>query len=178
MSEDILQRLEKQLLSAGPKDILWKYKNDTIYRKHTQYVPQVKERVKEVVNRPAEEIVEAAREPKKEPVNEVVNKPVRKSVKNVKSVTVKPLDIILQETNTFPQAIDKVKDKLIEVLSMQEYIKVFGAKKSAEMMTGIVNNKWNKSTALFLSFLFDKTVVYNQENILYNRDKNNGTILI
>jgi hypothetical protein len=191
MSEDILQRLEKQLLSAGPKDILWKYKCDTIYRKHTQYVPQVKERPNEVADKPVAvhvnevadkpvvvHVNEVADKPVAVHVNEVVNRPVRRTVKHVKSVSVKPLDIILQETNTFPQAIDKVKDKLIEVLSMQEYIKVFGAKKSAEMMTGVVNNKWNKSTALFLSFLFDKTVVYNQENILYNKDKNNGSILI
>jgi hypothetical protein len=90
----------------------------------------------------------------------------------------KPLDVILQETNTFPQAVDKVKDKLIEVLSSNEYTKVFGAKKSAEMMTGIVNNKWNKSTVLFLSFLFDKAVVYNEDIILYNKEKNNGTIYL
>ncbi len=188
----MLRLLEKELPHAGPKDILWKYKSYNAYNKHTQHVPQIvekpanepmKETIMETIMKP---IMEPANEPMKESIMEPANEPMKetkavrtpKAVKAKKETSIKPLDVILQETNTFPHAIDKVKGKLVEVLSLQEYIKVFGAKKSAEMMTGIVNNKWNKSTALFLSFLFDKTIVYLQENILYNKEKNNGVIII
>ena len=45
-------------------------------------------------------------------------------------------------------------------------------------MSGIVNNRWNKSTALFISFLLDKEVYYNDKTILYNKEKNGGRITI
>lgn len=93
--------------------------------------------------------------------------------------TIKPLDVILRETNTLSIDLEHVKNKLIEAVSRPDYVKVFGVKKSAEIMSGIVNNRWNKSVALFISFLFDKTVVYNNEQILYNKNNsNNGCIAI
>ena len=45
-------------------------------------------------------------------------------------------------------------------------------------MSGIVNNRWNKATALFISFLFDKEVYYNDNIVIYNKEKNNGRITI
>ena len=93
--------------------------------------------------------------------------------------TIKPLDVILRETNTLSIDLEHVKNKLIEAVSRPDYVKVFGVKKSAEIISGIVNNRWNKSVALFISFLFDKTVVYNNEQILYNKNNsNNGCIAI
>jgi hypothetical protein len=38
-------------------------------------------------------------------------------------------------------------------------------------MSGIVNNRWNKSIALFISFLFDKSINYNSNIITYNKEK-------
>jgi len=89
----------------------------------------------------------------------------------------KPIEIILSETCTFNTNTSFVKQNLINFISKQEFSKVFGMKKSAEIMTGIVNNKWNISTALFISFLFDKEVNYNNTKIIYNKEKNTGIIL-
>jgi hypothetical protein len=50
--------------------------------------------------------------------------------------------------------------------------------KCAEIMSGIVNNRWNKSTVLFISFLLDKEVYYNEKVIIYNKEKNKGRITI
>jgi hypothetical protein len=179
----ILQLLENQLPFSEGCNIEWQYDDKSIFQKYVQYDASMNaaEPIPPTIS--IAPVVASLTMPltSAKPVTpEIAEKPLVKAKtvqkKIAKKDVIKPLDIILQETNTFPQAVDKVKDKLIEVLSTQEYIKVFGAKKSAEMMTGIVNNKWNKSTALFLSFLFDKTVVYNEENILYNKEKNNGII--
>ena len=39
-------------------------------------------------------------------------------------------------------------------------------------MSGIVNNRWNKSTALFISFLFEKGINYNNTIINYYKNSN------
>lgn len=178
----ILQLLENQLAFSEGCNIEWQYDDKSIFQKYVQYNTNASMNATEPIPPPISitPAVASLTTPLTAATPKIAEKPLVKAKtiqkKTGKKDVIKPLDIILQETNTFPQAVDKVKDKLIEVLSMQEYIKVFGAKKSAEMMTGIVNNKWNKSTALFLSFLFDKTVVYNEENIVYNKEKNNGII--
>ena len=38
-------------------------------------------------------------------------------------------------------------------------------------MSGIVNNRWNKSTVLFISFLFNKSVEYNDVIVSYKKDE-------
>ena len=48
--------------------------------------------------------------------------------------------------------------------------------KSSEIMSGIVNNRWNKSIALFISFLFDKSINYNNNIITYNKEKSKEVI--
>lgn len=64
------------------------------------------------------------------------------------------------------------------MISTEEFSKIFGLTKCAEIMSGIVNNRWNKSTALFISFLLDKEVYYNDKLIIYNKEKNIGRITI
>ena len=97
-------------------------------------------------------------------------------VKKTKQEVYNPLELICKETGVMQYSYEYVKAKLIDTISQNEYIKVFGAKKSAEIMSGIMNNKWNKSVALFVSFLFNKTVLYNNAEVVYNIEKNNGTI--
>jgi hypothetical protein len=87
-----------------------------------------------------------------------------------------PMKIILEESQTYDTYRDDVRDKIIKLISTKEFNKVFGITKSAEIMSGIANDRFNKSTVLFLSFLFDKCVIYNNKNIIYN--KNNGIIMI
>jgi hypothetical protein len=87
-----------------------------------------------------------------------------------------PMKIILEESLTYDTYRDDVRDKIIKFISTKEFNKVFGITKSAEIMSGIANDRFNKSTVLFISFLFDKCVIYNDKNIIYN--KNNGVIEI
>jgi hypothetical protein len=101
--------------------------------------------------------------------------------KGKKDTTIKPLDIIMKETTSFNISTEYIKDSIITLISKEEFSKVFGLTKCAEIMSGVVNNRWNKSTALFISFLFDREVYYNDKNILYNKDnkdKNGGVITI
>jgi hypothetical protein len=99
--------------------------------------------------------------------------------KGKKDTTIKPLDIIMKETTSFNISTEYIKDSIITLISKEEFSKVFGLTKCAEIMSGVVNNRWNKSTALFISFLFDREVYYNDKNILYNKDNKdkNGSVI-
>jgi hypothetical protein len=92
-----------------------------------------------------------------------------KSKKNAKKPN--PINIILEESLTCDIYKNDVKDKLISFVSSIEFSKVFGATKSAEIMSGIVNERVNKSVTLFISFLFDKRVLYNEKEIIYDKNK-------
>ena len=98
--------------------------------------------------------------------------------KKEKDTTIKPLEIIISETTSFNNSTSYVKEALVAMISKEEFAKIFGATKCAEMMSGIVNNRWNKSTALFISFLLDKEICYNDKVMLYNKEKNKGRITI
>lgn len=98
--------------------------------------------------------------------------------KSSKDMTIKPFEIIMSETLSFHNSTDYIKESLITMISKEEFSKIFGLTKCAEIMSGIVNNRWNKSTALFISFLFDKEVYYNDKIIIYNKEKNRGRISI
>jgi len=98
--------------------------------------------------------------------------------KPAKDTTVKPLNIIMNETTSFHNSTEHIKDALITLISKEEFSKIFGLTKCAEIMSGVVNNRWNKSTALFISFLLDKEVYYNDKVIIYNKEKNIGRLII
>ena len=148
-------------------DIEWKDVDLPIFSKHVQYC---KELFRE---QPVIEIIK-----EKEVILHV---PILKSKKDIvskKDITIKPLDIINRETISFNNSTEYIKDKLITLISKDEFSKIFGITKCAEIMSGIVNNRWNKSTALFISFLLDKEVYYNDNIVIYNKEKNNGRITI
>jgi len=98
--------------------------------------------------------------------------------KSAKETTIKPLNIIMNETTSFHNSTEHIKDALITLISKEEFSKIFGLTKCAEIMSGVVNNRWNKSTALFISFLLDKEVYYNDKVIIYNKEKNIGRVII
>lgn len=81
------------------------------------------------------------------------------------------INIILEESLTCDIYKNDVKEKLISFVSSNEFSKVFGITKSAEIMSGIVNERINKSVALFISFLFDKCVLYNEKEFIYDKNK-------
>ena len=101
-----------------------------------------------------------------------------KDTKDTKDSANKPLNIIISETTSFHNSTEYIKESLITMISKEEFTKVFGLTKCAEIMSGIVNNRWNKSTALFISFLLDKEVYYNEKVLIYNKEKNKGRITI
>ena len=104
--------------------------------------------------------------------------PIVKEKKSQKKTLFKPLEIILNESNTFGDFKDNIKDKLIKFITQKEFNKVFGITKSSEIMSGIVNNRWNKSTALFISFLFNKSVEYNEAILSYKKDEYKDVIYL
>jgi hypothetical protein len=109
-------------------------------------------------------------------VEDRVNTIKPRDTKVSKDKKVGPMKIILDESLSYDTFRNDVRDKIINFISSKEFAKVFGMTKSAEIMSGIANDRFNKSTALFISFLFDKCVVYNKNNIIYN--KNNGIIVV
>ena len=44
-------------------------------------------------------------------------------------------------------------------------------------MNGVVNNKWNTSLALFMSFLFNSKIIYQGKDILFKKDLINYSII-
>ena len=63
-----------------------------------------------------------------------------------------------------------MKDKLIEKISEKNYIKVFGQKKSSEIMNSIVLNKWNKSLVIFISFLLKIKFIYLNKEVVFDKE--------
>ena len=155
----------------------WKDVEPAIFNRHAQYSHATLPEVKEPLVVPE---VKEVKEVKEVPVLTKKNESVKdtKSTKSTKSTTIKPLDIIADETTAFHNSTDYIKDALITFITKDEFSKIFGMTKCAEIMSGIVNNRWNKSTALFISFLLDKEVYYNDKTILYNKEKNGGRITI
>lgn len=147
----------------------WKDVEPAIFNRHTQYLRET-----------LPEVVKEIKEIKEVKVPTKKNDSVKdtKTTKTTKTTTIKPLDIIADETTAFRNSTDYIKDALITLITKDEFSKIFGMTKCAEIMSGIVNNRWNKSTVLFISFLLDKEVYYNDKVIIYNKEKNKGRITI
>jgi len=147
----MIKLLYNKISNANDDDLIWKAKDIETYNKFSQHIEY--------------------KEPIKEPEIKPEKKPVVKAKKSQKKAILKPLEIILNESNTFGDFEENIKDKLINFITQKEFNKVFGITKSSEIMSGIVNNRWNKSTALFISFLFNKSVEYNDAIVSYKKDE-------
>ena len=92
--------------------------------------------------------------------------------KNKNKKKVLPLELICNELNLMisENTNNYIKTKITSILEDKKYIKVFGVKKTAEIVSGIVNNKWNISLVLFMSFLLDKKFIYLKKEILFNKE--------
>lgn len=154
----MIKILYDKISNANDNELLWKANNNEAYNNFSQHIEY--------------------KEPIKEPEIKPEKKPVVKEKKSQKKTLLKPLEIILNESNTFGDFQDNVKDKLIKFITQKEFNKVFGITKSSEIMSGIVNNRWNKSTALFISFLFNKSVEYNDAIISYKKDEYKDVIYL
>jgi hypothetical protein len=158
----------------------WKDVDPTIFNKHVQYTHETGIKkidiLKELKIEPTIDVCEVCEVAIKK--EKVLHKNTPIISKNKKDETIKPLDVIIKETMSFDNSTKYIKDVLITLISKEEFTKIFGLTKCAEIMSGIVNNRWNKSTALFISFLLDKEIYYNEKVVLYNKEKNIGRITI
>lgn len=195
---DILEYLQSNLLNSD--ETIWYSKDLELYNKHTQYVNKkntqnAEEFTEKLANIPklvdlqitkiAEEFTEKPEnipelvdcEPKKE--ESLLSKEITLKKKSTKKTTITstPFDIIYSLSGIFSDhSRHYVKNKIIETISQKEYIKIFGPKKSSEIMSGIVNNTWNKSLILFISFFYDKKIIYEGKEIVYNSENVNDII--
>jgi hypothetical protein len=154
---------------------LWIYEdNIPLFEKYNQFKKEVvnepiKQIKKEVVNEPIKQI-------KKEVVNEPI-KPIKKEVVN-ESIKQSPINLIINKTFTANVMKNEVRQKIIDFITEPEFSKAFGSKKSSEIVSAILRDSWNQSTALFISFLLDANVIYKDKSYLYNKDKNKFEIMI
>lgn len=160
----------------------WKDVDPTIFNKHVQYTYDAGIKKEDIIielkSEPTIDICEVCEVAinKKENVLHKNSPVISKNKK--KDETIKPLDVIINETTSFNNSTKYIKEVLITLISSEEFTKIFGLTKCAEIMSGVVNNRWNKSTALFISFLLDKEIYYNEKVVLYNKEKNIGRITI
>lgn len=89
-----------------------------------------------------------------------------------------PLELIIKYTACSDKMKQEIKQKLIELITIPEFSKAFGVKKSAEIVSAITRDAWNQSIALFVSFLLDSSVVYKDKSYLFNKDKNTKEIIV
>ena len=73
---------------------------------------------------------------------------------------------------------NEVRQKIIDFVTEPEFSKAFGTKKSGEIVSSLLRDSWNQSTALFISFLLDANIIYKDKSYLYNKEKNKIEIII
>lgn len=83
-----------------------------------------------------------------------------------------PLELIITYTETSNIMKAEIKQKLIDFITIPEFGKAFGIKKSSEIISALSRDSWNQSMALFISFLLDATVIYKDKSYLFNKEKN------
>ena len=144
-------------------ETLWTYKdNIEIFNKFNQSVihyPQEPPPPKAREEPPPK----AREEPREEP-------PLKKN--KIES----PIDLIMRLTEIDRFLKQDIKLKLIDFISIPEFSKAFGMKKSAEIMTALSKDSWNQSISLFISFLLDKNIIYKEKSYVYNKDNNDAII--
>jgi hypothetical protein len=144
------------------KETQWIYKeNKEVFDKFNQIQPVLIKSPKVIVS---QEIIQDTIKPKE-------------YIKNLKKKDT-PLDLIMEYTKSNKIMKSEVKQKLIELISIPEFGKAFGIKKSAEIISAITRDSWNQSTALFISFLLDSDIIYKEKSYLFNKEKNNQQICV
>ena len=147
-------------------ETLWTYKdNIEIFNKFNQ----------SVIHYPQEPPPKAKEEPipktREEPIPKTREEPPLK-----KNKIESPIDLIMRLTEIDRFLKQDIKLKLIDFISIPEFSKAFGIKKSAEIMTALSKDSWNQSISLFISFLLDKNIIYKDKSYVYNKDNNDAVI--
>jgi len=190
---DILQNLPS-CFDKGVIDTLWKYnERQDLYNKYSQYTsePIIEEKKTEFRESkqllynivPKEVDNETSHTTKVEQHKEIEDKVVAKNQSNIpkeqltKSKKSSPMQVIIQLSHNTDANTVYIKDKLIELISAKYFHTAFGVKKSSDVMKGISENKWNKSYALLVSFLFDVSFVYLNKVVSYYPEKTYDTVI-
>jgi len=148
-------------------ETLWIYKdNIEIFNKYNQ---QVIQNLPTSISPKQEPKQEAKQEPKQE---------AKQEAKNKKSKIESPLDLIIRLTYVDKIMKQDIKSKLIEFISEPEFSKVFGMKKSSEIMTALTKDSWNQSVSLFISFFLNKHIIYKEKSYIYYKDNENPIITV
>lgn len=94
-----------------------------------------------------------------------------KDCMNNKKSKKNPYDVIIELSTNIEINKHHIKDKLIEFISTKKFQSFFGVKKTAEVMKGLTEDKWNKSLILFLSFLFEVSFMYLNKKTEFCKEK-------
>jgi hypothetical protein len=149
-------------LNRNTDEILWKYteKMDA-FAKFTQYMPE------QICKK--EEPVAMAMVIEETPKASVSVIPPQKTSKR-SAARLTPMDIIVTLTENNVINADYIKQSLKDFISKKEFQKVFGIKKTSEIMQALTDNKFNKSMALFISFMYDVVIIYMNKEVSYFTD--------
>tara|TARA_B000000441_G_C21685492_1_gene316196 strand:+ start:524 stop:1015 length:492 start_codon:yes stop_codon:yes gene_type:complete len=141
------------------EDTIWKLENIDLYNKFTQYIYNEKIKDNKVLNETE----------KLQVTDNLVNKKIK----------ISPIELICKNNKIIYNelSLKYIKEKLVNMITLKEFSKNFGNKKSSEIMNGVVNNKWNTSLALFMSFLFNSKIIYQGKDILFKKDLINYSII-
>lgn len=171
---DILSILPSR---SNDQCLLWKYEDrQDLYEKYTQYTDEnVTKNNTEMIHvssfKKSDFIVEQHKKKEQETTEETHSKTEIsvKSKKNNKRDS--PMTIVVKITDNIEINSEYMRNKLIQFISKKEFQKFFGVKKTADVMKGLTENKWNKSVALFMSFIFDISFIYLNKPVKYNSEK-------
>jgi hypothetical protein len=162
------------------KETMWIYKeNIDLFNKYNQIknssVIQEKNKKEEVKKEEVKKEEVKKEEVKKEEVKkeEVKKEEVKKGENKKKEIKKEntPLDLIIEYTSTTKIFKNEIKQKLIDFITLPEFSKAFGVKKSAEIISALTRDSWNQSMALFISFLLDANIIYKEKSYIFNKNK-------
>ena len=172
--ENIMNTLPDNYIS---NETLWMYKeNIEVFNKYNQQVIQNPIKIiKPIQQPPSKKEEEPSSKKEEEPSSKKEEEP---SPKNKKSKIESPLDLIIRFTYVDKIMKQDIKTKLIEFISEPEFSKVFGMKKSSEIMTALTKDSWNQSISLFISFFLNKHIIYKEKSYSYYKNKEEPIITV
>jgi len=164
--------------------VIWKLQDDTknIYSKYTQGNENPKSIcLKKEINKSCEDENQKGICPKpkktcEDQKQDNQNKDLakeEKEIKKSKKEKILPSKVITELCHNSYINYDYIKKSLIDFISKKEFQKMFGVKKTSEVMKGLVEDKWNKSFVVFISFIFNKVFIYLKKEVSFYPLENN-----
>ena len=179
--------LLKNINNIENNSIQWTYDNNNdIYIKHCQYYynqekhekHEKQEKHEKHEKHEKQEKHEKHEKHEKQEKHEKHEKQ-EKQEKQEKHEKQNPIEFILNKCNMINTDITKniIKDKFKLFITEHKVTKIFGQKKTSEMLNGILNNKWNISLVILISFIFDTKFIYLKKEVLFNKNLENYPVI-